>query len=42
MRLPRYERQGQGLGRASRSLTAGVQTSSLGGQVSKGISWRNT
>jgi hypothetical protein len=38
MRLPRYERQGQGLGRASRSLTAGVQTSSLGGQVSKGIS----
>jgi len=38
MRLPRYERQGQGLGRASRSLTAGVQTSSLGGQISKGLS----
>lgn len=38
MKLPRYQQQGTGVGRASRSLTAGVQTSSIGGQVSKGIS----
>tara|TARA_Y100000996_G_scaffold414979_1_gene407644 strand:- start:9630 stop:11432 length:1803 start_codon:yes stop_codon:yes gene_type:complete len=38
MRLPRYQQQGTGVGRASRSLTAGVQTSGLGNQISKGIS----
>ena len=38
MKLPRYQQQGTGVGRASRSLTAGVQTSGLGNQISKGIS----
>ena len=38
MKLPRYQQQGKGIGRASRSLTAGVQTSSLGGQIAKGLS----
>ena len=38
MKLPRYQQQGTGVGRASRSLTAGVQTSGLGGQIAKGLS----
>jgi len=38
MKLPRYQQQGTGIGRASRSLTAGVQTSSIGKQLTKGLS----